>query len=111
MWRKAGIIRDKEGLEAALQTIEELTARLKGARVRDYGELKRYLELENMMLLSEMVCRTALLRAESRGAHYRRDYPEEDNDNWLKNILVRKQGTKMRLTAVPLPSKAPAFST
>jgi len=111
MWRKAGIIRDKEGLEAALQTTEELTARLKGARVRDYGELKRYLELENMMLLSEMVCRTALLRAESRGAHYRRDYPEEDNDNWLKNILVRKQGTKMRLTAVPLPSKAPAFST
>jgi fumarate reductase (CoM/CoB) subunit A len=111
MWRKAGIIRDEEGLEAALEKNEEIVACLKQVRVRDYGELRKYLELKNMVLLSQMVCRAALLRTESRGAHYRTDYPEEDNDNWLKNILVRKQGKKMRLTAISVPSEALAFST
>ena len=111
MWRKAGIIRDKEGLEAALERNVEIAACLKTVRVRDYGELRRYLELENMVLLSEMVCRAALLRTESRGAHYRTDYPEEDNNSWLKNILIRKEGNKMRLAAVPVPTEPLAFST
>jgi len=111
MWRKAGIIRDKEGLEAALERNEEIAVCLKGARVRGYGELRRYLEFENMVLLSEMVCRAALLRTESRGAHYRTDYPKEDNDNWLKNIMICKEGTEMRLTAVPAPAEPLAFST
>jgi succinate dehydrogenase/fumarate reductase flavoprotein subunit len=86
-----------------LERIEELAACLKGVRVRDYKELMRYLELENMVLLSEMVCRAALLRTESRGAHYRSDYPEEDNKYWLKNILIGKQDSKMSLEAVPVP--------
>ena len=111
MWRKAGIIRDEEGLEAALEKNDEIAACLKQIRVRDYGELRKYLELKNMVLLSQMVCRAALLRTESRGAHYRTDYPEEDNVNWLKNILIGKEGKKMRLTAVPVPSEALAFST
>lgn len=111
MWRKAGIIREGEGLEGALERNEEIAACLKQVRLRDYGELRRYLEFKNMLLLSEMVCRAALLRTESRGAHYRTDYPEEDNDNWLKNILIRKEGKKMRLTAVPAPTEPLAFST
>ncbi len=111
MWQKAGIIRDEEGLKAAWEKNEEIAECLKGVGVRDYGELRRYLELENMLLLSEMVCRAALLRTESRGAHYRTDYPEEDNDSWLKNILVRKEGKKMRLTAFPVPGDPLAFNT
>jgi succinate dehydrogenase/fumarate reductase flavoprotein subunit len=103
MWLKAGIIRSGEGLEGALESIEGLTASLKGARVKDYRELIRYLELEDMLILSEMVCRAALLRTESRGAHYRSDYPEEDNDRWLKSIQIRKHGSGMSLEAVPVP--------
>jgi succinate dehydrogenase/fumarate reductase flavoprotein subunit len=109
MWRKAGIIREKEGLEAALEKNKEIAARLKKVRVSDYSHLQRYLELEHMLLLSEMVCRAALLRNESRGAHYRADYPEEDNNNWFKNILIHKEGTEMRLTAVPVPTEPLAF--
>ena len=106
MWRKAGIIRDEEGLKAALERTRVIAACLRKVHVKDYRELRRYLEFENMVLLSEMVCRAALLRTESRGAHYRTDYPEEDNGNWLKNILIRKQGKKIRLTAVPVPTEA-----
>lgn len=108
MWRKAGIIRNKEGLEGALERIEGLTESLQGICVKDYRELMKYLELENMLLLSEMVCRAALLRTESRGAHYRSDYPEEDNDRWLKNIQIRKLGSAMSLEPVQVPVVTPS---
>jgi succinate dehydrogenase/fumarate reductase flavoprotein subunit len=52
-----------------------------------------------MFLVSEMVCRAALKRTESRGAHYREEYSAEDNDNWLKNIVIRKEGPEMKLEA------------
>jgi len=103
MWQKAGIIRDKEGLEGALEEIKGLGTSLKEVRIRDDRELMRYLELAHMALLSEMVCRSALLRTESRGAHYRSDYPEEDNARWLKNIWIRKYGSAMNLEAVQVP--------
>jgi succinate dehydrogenase/fumarate reductase flavoprotein subunit len=103
MWRKAGIIRDKEGLEGALEEVKEFAACLKGVRIKDHRELMRYMELEHMVLLSEMVCRAALLRTESRGAHYRRDYPEEDSKNWLKNILICKKDSRMSLEVAPVP--------
>ena len=102
MWYKAGIIRKKRDLEEALERIEELNENLARIHTKDGGGLMKYLELRNMLLLSEMVCRAALLRAESRGAHYRSDYPEEDDDHWLKNILIHKQGSEMGLQAVPV---------
>jgi succinate dehydrogenase/fumarate reductase flavoprotein subunit len=103
MWRKVGIIRGKDGLEQALEEIKGIGRSLKQVRIRDYRELMRCLELEHMVLLSEMVCRSALLRTESRGAHYRSDYPEEDNDRWLKNSWIRKHGPAMKLEALPVP--------
>jgi fumarate reductase (CoM/CoB) subunit A len=103
MWQKVGIIRCKDDLEEALEEIKGIKASLKEVRIRDYRGLIRYLELEHMALLSEMVCRSALLRTESRGAHYRSDYPDEDNERWLKNIRIRKHGSAMKLEAVPVP--------
>jgi len=55
-----------------------------------------------MLLVSEMVCRAALLRKESRGAHYRDDFPEEDNTNWLQNIHIQKAGDVMDLKTLPV---------
>ncbi|MBE9574066.1 MAG: FAD-binding protein [Proteobacteria bacterium] len=100
MWDRAGIIRKKSGLQEAVRKIEELTADLPRVQIRDGRELIKYLELCNMLLLSEMVCRAALLRAESRGAHYRTDYPDENNKNWLKNILIHKKDSDISLDAV-----------
>jgi succinate dehydrogenase/fumarate reductase flavoprotein subunit len=103
MWRKVGITRCKHGLEEALENIKEIGRSLGEARVRDNKELMRYLELAHMVLLSEMVCRSALLRNESRGAHYRSDYPEEDSDRWLKNIWIHKHGSAMNFEARQAP--------
>jgi succinate dehydrogenase/fumarate reductase flavoprotein subunit len=102
MWFKAGIIRKKENLEEAVVRLNELTECLPRVQIKDSRGLVKYLEVCNMLLLSEMVCRAALVRTESRGAHYRSDYPEEDNNKWLKNIIIRKQDSTMNLKTVPV---------
>jgi succinate dehydrogenase/fumarate reductase flavoprotein subunit len=102
MWTGAGVIRDAGSLEKILSRIEELKSIGIDSPRKNIGDLKKYLELQNMLLLSDMICRAALLRTESRGSHYRNDFPEEDNINWLKNIIVRKDGVKMKLESVPV---------
>lgn len=102
MWYKAGIIRKGRDLEEALGRIEELKSLVPRLQVEDFRGLMNSLELQNMLILTEIACRAALLRTESRGAHYRSDYPEEDSANWLKNIVIRKQDSGMRLEAVPV---------
>lgn len=90
MWLKAGILRDRESLDEALDKIRDLRSEAATARIDDTSDLIRCLELENMLRISEVVCRAALSREESRGSHYRTDYPVEDNDRWRHNIVVRK---------------------
>jgi succinate dehydrogenase/fumarate reductase flavoprotein subunit len=102
MWQKAGIVRHRDSLEGMLQSIEAFRSPDSKPQVTKWMQLIRYLELQNMLLVSEMVCRAALLRTESRGSHYRSDYPEEDNNDWLKNIVLHKGESGMRLEAVPV---------
>ncbi len=102
MWTGAGVIRDAGPLEKVRSRIEELKSSGIDSPRENMDDLKKYLEFQNMLLLSDMICRAALLRTESRGSHYRNDFPEEDNINWLKNIIVRKDGAEMKLEAVPV---------
>ncbi|MEW6666137.1 MAG: FAD-binding protein [Thermodesulfobacteriota bacterium] len=102
MWEKAGIIRSADGLSEGLARIEALQALSRRCRAENPVQLMRRLDLENMLQVSKMVCKAALYRAESRGAHFRRDFPQERNAEWLKNILIRKEeGQKMTLEVVP----------
>jgi len=55
------------------------------------------LEVENALLVGEMVARSALTREESRGAHFRKDFPVEDA-SWKRNLFVQKVGARMMLT-------------
>lgn len=105
MWERAGIVREAPELNGALRRIEELHSLSMNSPRNHARELRRYLELQNMLLLSEMICRAALMRTESRGSHYRTDYPEEDNTNWLKNIILCKEGERMALKSVPVSSE------
>jgi len=101
MWEKAGIIRSAAGLSAALARIEELETLSKTCRAENPAHLMRRLDLDHMLRVSKMVCKAALYRAESRGAHYRSDCPQERNPEWRKNILIRRAGGEnMTLEAV-----------
>ena len=94
MWHKVGIIRKKKELEEAL---ERLQGPWPQAAIENPGDLIKLLEFRNMRLIAEMVCIAALQRTESRGSHYRVDHHEEDNRQWLKNILFRKGDTGMEV--------------
>jgi fumarate reductase (CoM/CoB) subunit A len=101
MWEKAGIIRNADGLGWALAQIQEFQALSEKCKAETPVQLMRRLDLHNMLQVSKMVCKAALYRTESRGAHYRSDCPQERNPEWLKNIVIRREnGQKMTLEAV-----------
>ena len=102
MWQKVGIVRNPDDIEKALAQIGGFRSESLKCRIETPKDLMHNLGLRNMLLLSEMVCRAALLRTESRGSHWRPDYPQEDNANWLKNIIIRKEKDDMLLDMRPV---------
>jgi succinate dehydrogenase / fumarate reductase flavoprotein subunit/fumarate reductase flavoprotein subunit len=105
MWEKAGIVRDGQGLQAAIDELPELAAR--AATAAAPGEAasnpawNAALDLMNLCVNAEMLARSAALRTESRGAHFRQDYPAPDPD-WLKNIFLTPAGNDMKLHCEPV---------
>ncbi|MEE8442499.1 MAG: FAD-binding protein [Dehalococcoidia bacterium] len=102
MWNRAGIIRNAEGLKQALETVADLQERFCNASATSQRELRLMVRLGNMLTVAEMVCRAALFRTESRGAHYRQDYPEQNNSDWLCNVLLSKKGEQPVLDTEPV---------
>ncbi|MEO2003824.1 MAG: hypothetical protein ABGY41_06965, partial [Candidatus Poribacteria bacterium] len=63
------------------------------------GPGRNAIEYANMRLVGELIARAALERTESRGAHYREDYPEADDARWLRNLsIARLEDGGMELT-------------
>jgi succinate dehydrogenase/fumarate reductase flavoprotein subunit len=102
MWEKVSIIRDRENLESALSEIHDLREQTRTMQVSGTGGLIQTVKMRNMLTVSEMICRAALTRTESRGAHYRSDFPEEDNEHWLKTIEIIQQNGEVRVRPVPI---------
>ena len=60
------------------------------------------LNLENLVLTSRAICYAAQARNDSRGAHYREDFPNTDHANWLRNIYASRNGDEPRLWTEPV---------
>ena len=56
-----------------------------------------------MTLIAELMLRASLMRTESRGSHYREDYPNRDDRNWLKWIVISQKEGKLSLRSEPVP--------
>lgn len=102
MTKNVGIFRQEKGLLAARSKIEELKERFKHIKLTHkelaYNfELVQYFDLESMLNLAGMIVEGALARKESRGSHYRLDYPKRDDQNWLMHTVARKDGDKFKL--------------
>ncbi|MDP6549727.1 MAG: FAD-binding protein [Dehalococcoidia bacterium] len=102
MWQNAGIIRDARSLNRALGEITGLRASFDENSVGE-GRMPQSVErLGNLLAASEMICRAALYRGESRGAHYRRDCPEQNDADWLVNVVIANKDGMMSLTTEPV---------
>jgi succinate dehydrogenase/fumarate reductase flavoprotein subunit len=102
-----GVFRAKEGIAAALDKVRELKERWKRVPVGNKGgvfnmELLSVIELGFMLDLAEVIALGALQREESRGAHSRRDFPERDDQAWLKHTLARHTADGPKLEYVPV---------
>jgi succinate dehydrogenase / fumarate reductase flavoprotein subunit len=107
MFDEVGIYRTGSIMESALDKVLELKERYKQIRVTDTGkifntELLNAWELGNMLDVSELVTVCALNRTESRGGHSREDYPNRDDQNWLKHTLAWKDNGKIRVDYKPV---------
>jgi succinate dehydrogenase / fumarate reductase, flavoprotein subunit len=103
-----GIVRQEKEMLQALERIEQLKARAQRVGVsgnREYNPgWHTAIDLNNLLTVSEMVTRAALERKESRGAHFRDDYPAKDDKFGSFNIVIRKgAGGEPQIMREPIP--------
>jgi succinate dehydrogenase/fumarate reductase flavoprotein subunit len=97
LWKEAGILRDKESLISAQRELEKIKKEeFPKSASQTPKEILEKIEIENAILVGEMIISAALMRQESRGAHYRQDYPHTDA-HWQGNIFLQKSPAGMHL--------------
>ncbi len=102
MWYKCGVIRRGDELIDAQSSIRELRDKLNDVKATKALDLIEVFELRNMIEIAELVVRAALMRCESRGAHYRDDFVTMDNVNWLKRIVFQLIDGKLSVHLEPV---------
>jgi succinate dehydrogenase / fumarate reductase flavoprotein subunit len=112
------VFRDKEGIEKALETVKRLKEEAGSAYVDDRGKVFNQdvlgaLELGFMLDNAECSCVGALHREESRGAQFRTDFPERNDDDWLKhiNLTVADDGPEISYSDVTITQWEPQERT
>ncbi|MGC8490655.1 MAG: succinate dehydrogenase flavoprotein subunit [Syntrophobacteraceae bacterium] len=101
------VFREEQGLQKVVNTLGELEQRARNLSIDNSGnrfntDLIDALELLNMLPLAEAIAASALNRTESRGAHSREDYPQRDDEHWLKHTLVRRSDQAVSIGAKPV---------
>jgi succinate dehydrogenase / fumarate reductase flavoprotein subunit len=114
MLKNVGIFRVAAKMRSEIEKIRELKANYDHVVLEDKErsfntELINFLELEFSLHLAEVVTASALAREESRGSHYRLDYPDRDDENWLKHTLAvySDEGPRLSYKAVRITKFKP----
>lgn len=94
----AGLVRDADSMQAGTAAIEALREELRAQEPVDAEDLRRYYEVRNMLDVAEAVTRSALHREESRGAHFRSDHPEKNDERWRVATRVSGVPGALRVT-------------
>jgi succinate dehydrogenase/fumarate reductase flavoprotein subunit len=107
MWTHVGPQREEKTLREALELIAGIKdkdlPRLAIPQIREFNlQFVEALEVLKMLDLSEMVTKAALLREETRGHHFRLDFPEKNDETWLKHSIIRKEKEGMKLWTKPV---------
>ena len=107
MTEKCSVFRNGENLEQALGQIRLLKKRLQMLGLTNKSkvfnmELQEALEINNMIRVAEVIVFSALQRKESRGAHFRSDYPERNDQEWLKHTFVHETPIGLKESYKPM---------
>lgn len=102
-----GLVRTHESMFAAISAVTALSHRATSVTVQDKGrvfntDLVQALELQSLLDVAKTIVASALARKESRGAHYRSDYPLRDDTHWLTHSVIRRTPEGMALTYEPV---------
>ncbi|HEY1686070.1 MAG TPA: FAD-binding protein [Tepidisphaeraceae bacterium] len=99
MWKKVGVVRNGPDMETAVPQLQEMRQRaqnLTGSGGTIFNaKWNEAINVTNLLTVAEMIARSALMRTESRGAHYRQDFPQQNGD-WLKNIHILPENGDMK---------------
>ncbi|HZZ44659.1 MAG TPA: FAD-binding protein [Tepidisphaeraceae bacterium] len=101
MWRKVGVVRNGPAMREAVGELADVRQRIEkasgsGSTIFN-SKWNEVINTANLVVIAEMLTQSALLREESRGAHYRLDFPEQNGD-WLKNILCLPVGDDLKFS-------------
>jgi len=107
MMKYVGIFRNGPEMKSALEKLRELKTRAEKLVIEDKSwlyntDLVGAIELQNLLLLAELIAIGAIAREESRGAHYRNDFPERDDVNWLKHTIAYYNEPEPKLEFEPV---------
>ncbi len=107
MSQNLGIFRTRQSMLEAWDKVRELKLRASRVYVQDKGrifntDLIQALELESLVEIAETIVAGAVAREESRGAHYRSDFPKRDDVNWLKHTLAYRTPAGPSLKYAPV---------
>ena len=98
------ILKKESKLRKTLSEIERIEAELiPSMGARDCRELMRLNETRCITKLLSLCLRASLIRQETRGSHYREDFPGRDNANWLKWIMVNQKEDRVNFDYLPVP--------
>ena len=107
MTEKASVFREAGDLESALAEIRQLRKEIPKRGLKQQIqcfqlELQEALELSNMLHVAEVIVYSALARKESRGAHFRSDYPQRSDEEWLKHTFVTETALGLEASYKPV---------
>ncbi len=101
-WKYAGPVREEGSLEEGLERLGSVRRRIDRVYPVTLKGLFQKRDLENGTLLLNAILEGSLLRRESRGSFFRKDFPEQDDRNWLKNTCCRLTKGELQITHRPI---------